>query len=101
MNGRGDDDCDDTPVAIPIGDELDLHSFAPREVPSLVEEYLAACRERGILRVRLIHGRGRGVQRGVVRRLLASLDAVAAYSDAPVESGGWGATLVVLKPGSP
>jgi DNA-nicking Smr family endonuclease len=90
----------DPAVEIPIGEELDLHSFAPRDVPSLVEEYLAACRERGILRVRLIHGRGKGVQRALVRRLLASLDAVAWFADAPARSGGWGATLVVLKPAS-
>ncbi len=59
-------------VAVPITGELDLHAFAPREVPSLVAEYLRACRERGILEVRLVHGRGRGVQRAVVRRLLRS-----------------------------
>ena len=87
----------DSAVEIPIGEELDLHSFAPRDVPSLVEEYLHACRERGILRVRLIHGRGKGVQRAIVRRLLADLAGVAAFSDAPAESGGWGATLVELE----
>lgn len=98
MAALDDPDAGDAPVVIPVGDELDLHSFAPRDVPSLVEEWLTACRERGILCVRLIHGRGKGVQRAVVRRLLAELDAVAAFSDAPAESGGWGATLVALKP---
>jgi DNA-nicking Smr family endonuclease len=88
---------DDVPVLLPIGDELDLHAFAPRDVPSVVEEYLASCSEKGLLRVRLVHGRGKGVQRAVVRRLLARLEIVQAFSDAPAESGGWGATLVELK----
>ncbi len=84
------------PVALPITGELDLHSFAPRDVPSLVVEYLRACRQRGLLEVRLIHGRGRGVQRAVVRRALRSLPEVVSFRDAPPMSGGWGATLVVL-----
>jgi DNA-nicking Smr family endonuclease len=88
----------DEPFAIPITGDLDLHPFAPREIPSLVRDYLQACRERGILRVRLAHGRGRGVQRAVVRRLLASLPEVVSAHDAPPESGGWGATLAELAP---
>ncbi len=88
----------DAAVAIPITGELDLHPFAPREIPSVVREYLAACRERGILHVRLVHGRGRGVQRAVVRRLLASLPEVVRASDAPVAAGGWGATIADLAP---
>jgi DNA-nicking Smr family endonuclease len=87
---------DDEPVVLPITDALDLHPFSPRDIPSVVEEYLLACQERGFREVRLIHGRGRGVQRAVVRRLLARLPAVAAFSDAPPERGGWGATLVTL-----
>ena len=83
-------------VELPITGELDLHPFAPREVPSLVEEYVAACRARGILRLRLIHGRGRGVQRAVVRRVLRSIGGVVEVQDAPPTSGGWGATLVLL-----
>jgi len=86
----------DEPVVLPITDALDLHSFAPRDIPSVVEEYLRACQERGILEVRLIHGRGRGVQRAVVQRLLARLPDVVAFTDAPPERGGWGATLVAL-----
>ena len=87
-------------VEIPITDELDLHSFAPEDIPSVVEEYLRAAREKGLLRVRLVHGRGRGVQRAVVQRLLGSLEGIAGFSDAPPESGGWGATIVDLIPGS-
>ena len=83
-------------MEVPIGEELDLHSFAPRDVPSLLEEYLRACRERGILEVRLVHGRGKGVQRAVVRRLLQRLPGVLEFREAPPASGGWGATFVKL-----
>jgi DNA-nicking Smr family endonuclease len=97
--GAADDEPPaDDPVVLPITGELDLHPFAPRDVPSVVEEYLQACRERGILEVRLVHGRGRGVQRAVVQRLLGRSAAVAAFADAPPQSGGWGATLVSLVP---
>jgi DNA-nicking Smr family endonuclease len=68
-------------------------------VASVVEEYLRACREQGILRVRVIHGRGKGVHRAVVRRALRSLPGVASFVDAPPASGGWGATLIDLTPG--
>ena len=89
----------DEPFAIPVTGDLDLHPFDPREIPSLVEEYVRACRERGILRLRLAHGRGRGVQRAAVRRVLASLPEVVSFSDAPPLAGGWGATLVILRGG--
>ena len=85
-------------VTLPPGEELDLHSFAPRDVVSVVEEYLRVCREGGIRRVRLVHGRGKGVQRAEVRRLLAGLEGVEAFEDAPPALGGWGATLVDLSP---
>jgi DNA-nicking Smr family endonuclease len=91
---------DDEPFAVPITDELDLHAFAPRDVPSVVEEYVRACREKGILRLRLIHGRGKGVQRAEVRRALRFLPGVAAIADAPPASGGWGATIIDLTPES-
>lgn len=87
---------EDDAVEIEISDELDLHSFAPRDIPSVVEEYLGACREKGILEVRLVHGRGKGVQRAAVRRLLSQLEWVAEFREAPPESGGWGATFVKL-----
>jgi DNA-nicking Smr family endonuclease len=84
------------PVEIPLTGDLDLHPFAPRDVASVVEEYVRACREKGILRLRLAHGRGRGVQRAVVRRLLARLPGIVGFGDAPPELGGWGATIVEL-----
>ena len=85
------------PVAIPLTGELDLHAFSPRDVPAVVEEYVRACRERGLRRLRLVHGRGIGVQRAEVRRVLGRLQGVASFFDAPPESGGWGATIVVLE----
>jgi DNA-nicking Smr family endonuclease len=88
----------DPAVELPIDGELDLHSFSPRDVPGVVEEYLLACRERGILSVRVVHGRGKGVQRAVVRRLLRGIPGVRGFADAPAASGGWGATLVELDP---
>ena len=88
----------DPPVEIPIEDALDLHPFAPRDIPSVVEEYIREAAERGFREVRLIHGRGVGVQRGAVRRVLRRLPQVALFSDAPPERGGWGATRVLLRP---
>jgi DNA-nicking Smr family endonuclease len=88
---------EEEPVEIPITGELDLHAFAPRDVPVVVEEYVRACRERGLRRLRLVHGRGIGVQRAEVRRVLGRLPGVASFSDAPPASGGWGATIVLLE----
>jgi DNA-nicking Smr family endonuclease len=85
------------PIAIPITGELDLHAFSPRDIPSVVEEYVAACQERNILMLRLVHGKGKGVQRAVVRRVLRALPAVRSFGDAPAERGGFGATLVTLR----
>ena len=84
-------------VVVPITEELDLHTFAPRDVPVVVGEYLTACRERGLFVVRLIHGRGKGVQRAVVRRLLSTLPEVETFDDAPPGAGHWGATIVRLR----
>jgi hypothetical protein len=86
------------PLRIPIEDALDLHPFAPRDVPSVVEEYLAAARDAGFTEVRVIHGRGRGVQRARVRALLAGHPLVVEARDAPPERGGAGATVVRLAP---
>jgi DNA-nicking Smr family endonuclease len=88
---------DDPPVEVPITGELDLHAFSPRDVPSVVEEYVSACAERGLTLVGLVHGRGRGVQRAVVRRVLARLPVVESFEDAPAPSGGWGATVARLR----
>lgn len=82
------------PVHIPIEDAIDLHSFAPRDVTSVVDEYLRAAHEAGLREVRLIHGRGKGVQRAAIQRLLRSHELVARYADAP--ESHLGATVVVL-----
>ena len=88
----------DEPVRIPIEDALDLHAFAPKDVPSVVAEYLEAAHARGFTEVRLIHGRGAGVQRRIVRTVLAKHPLVAGYTDSPPQRGGWGATIVRLRP---
>jgi len=90
---------DEDAVSIPVTGDLDLHSFAPREIPSVVEEYVRECRARGILDVRLAHGKGRGVQRAVVQRVLRSMsEEVVSFADAPPEAGAWGATIARLRP---
>ena len=86
---------DEAPVNIPIEDAIDLHSFAPGDVVSVVDEYLHAAREAGFQQVRLIHGRGKGVQRAAVQRLLNGHALVERYWDAP--ESHLGATLVVLR----
>lgn len=88
----------EAPIELPIEDALDLHSFAPRDIPGVVESYLEAARERGLLEVRLIHGKGTGVQRERVRATLSRLDWVLTFADAPAGRGHWGATVVRLRP---
>jgi hypothetical protein len=88
----------ETEVAIPIEDSLDLHSFRPRDVPDVVEAYLETALEEGFSEVRLIHGRGIGVQRDRVQKLLARHPRVSGFHDAPPGRGGWGATVAYLKP---
>ena len=85
------------PVVVPLEDVLDLHPFRPKEIRSVVEDYLTECRAAGFTIVRLIHGKGIGVQRESIRALLARLPYVQTFSDAPPEAGGWGATLVTLR----
>jgi hypothetical protein len=95
-----DDHSDPGPaelVALPIEDWIDLHSFPPRDIPSIVGDYLQAAHERGFRELRLIHGRGIGVQRERVRSVLSTHPLVTEYHDAPPERGGWGATVVRLK----
>ena len=92
-----DDESDDEPVALPIEDSLDLHTFAPRDVASVVAEYLTEAAGRGFREVRVIHGRGIGVQREIVRAALQRHPLVASFADAPPDRGGWGATVVQLR----
>jgi DNA-nicking Smr family endonuclease len=85
------------PVRVPIEDSLDLHAFAPRDVVSVVDEYLRQAHQVGFREVRLIHGRGTGTQRASVRAVLARHGLVVGFADAPPERGGWGATVVTLR----
>jgi DNA-nicking Smr family endonuclease len=87
----------EAPLALPIEDFLDLHAFQAKDVRDVVASYLEAALEAGFDEVRLIHGRGIGVQRESVRALLARHPDVLSFADAPPERGGWGATVVRLK----
>lgn len=96
---RDDASDDDRLVEWPIDGTLDLHLFDPREIGDLVPEYLQACRERGILAVRIVHGKGIGELRRTVETILARLpEVVAAHHPADETAGGWGAMLVTLHP---
>jgi dsDNA-specific endonuclease/ATPase MutS2 len=87
----------DEPVRIPVTDVFDLHSVPARDVKGVVEAYLEEAHRRGLKALRIIHGRGIGVQREIVRAVLARTSFVAAFRDAPAEAGGWGATVVTLQ----
>jgi DNA-nicking Smr family endonuclease len=89
---------DDDLIEMPIDGSLDLHTFQPRDVKDLIPDYLAECRARGILEVRIIHGKGTGALRRTVHAVLARLPEVAAFELAMEDRGGWGATLVRLRP---
>jgi DNA-nicking Smr family endonuclease len=85
------------PVELPVTDVLDLHSFPARDMKEAVEAYLAEAHRLGYQALRIIHGPGIGVQREMVREILAGTSFVESYGDAPAEAGGWGATLVTLR----
>jgi dsDNA-specific endonuclease/ATPase MutS2 len=89
---------DPEPVILPIEDSLDLHAFAPPDIRSVVDEYLRQAAARGFAEVRLDHGKGTGTQRAIVRSVLARHPHVERFFDGPPERGGWGATVVVLRP---
>jgi len=83
-------------VRIPIEDWIDLHTFSPKEIPSLLEEYLLECQKRGFKEVRIIHGKGKGVQMSIVHSFLEKSPLVESFRLAPLEAGSWGATIAVL-----
>mgnify|MGYP001079688822 CR=1 FL=1 len=89
---------EDDPVELPIDGTLDLHAFHPSEVKDLVTEYIAACRERDILDLRIVHGKGTGALRTTVHSLLGRLPEVREFRLAGEDGGSWGATLVRLYP---
>jgi dsDNA-specific endonuclease/ATPase MutS2 len=90
-------DDDGEPIELEIGDVLDLHPFRPADVSSVVRSYLDAAHAAGFRRLRIIHGRGAGVQRRTVRTVLERDPRVRSFRDAPAEAGGWGATQVDLE----
>ncbi len=85
-------------IELPVDGVLDLHTFHPRDIKELLPEYLAACQERGIQEVRIVHGKGTGALRETVHALLRKIPEVLSFRLAGEEGGGWGATLVTLRP---
>lgn len=89
---------DDAPVPLPITGELDLHTFRPQDLGELIPAYLAACAERGLREIRIVHGKGTGTLRTTVHVLLQRSPLVLSYRLGDERTGGWGATLVQLRP---
>ena len=85
------------PVEIEITDSFDLHSFSPRDIRDVVEAYLAEAHKKGFAVIRIVHGKGVGVQREIVRKVLSETDFVRSFKNAPEFSGSWGATIVQLE----
>jgi dsDNA-specific endonuclease/ATPase MutS2 len=85
------------PAELPINGVLDLHTFRPCDAADIVREYVAECRRRGILQIRIVHGKGMGALRATVHAALKRLPEVIAFSTAPENAGGWGATVVELR----
>lgn len=96
MTSTDDEHPFSEPVEIEITDSLDLHSFAPRDIRAVVEAYMAEAHQKGFAIVRIIHGKGVGVQREIVRKTLSEMDFVESFKNAPEFSGSWGATIVKL-----
>ena len=96
---QAEEDWQNEPIAIPIEDVLDLHSVPDRDAKAVVEAYLDAALEAGLEAVRIIHGRGIGARREMVRKVLSCQSFVVSFSDAPPEAGGWGATIATISHG--
>lgn len=97
-NENGSADPEEEVFVVPIEDAIDLHHFRPREILDVVDAYLDAALEKGLLEVRLIHGRGKGVQRANIQKRLRQDPRVVRFADSTPDRGGWGATLVWLDP---
>ena len=85
------------PVELPIEPCIDLHTFSPKEIPGVLASYLEECQKAGFREVRIIHGKGMGVQRKIVHSFLRKCPLAETFTQAPPEAGGWGATIVLLK----
>ena len=93
-----EEDLDNEPaVKIPINGILDLHTFSPREIKNLIDDYIEECLEAGLSDIRIIHGKGKGILRDRVHSILKRHSMVTSLVQAPSEAGGWGAVLVKLK----
>ncbi len=95
-SGTGSSVLEAEPALMPIEDSIDLHTFRPDETASVVASYLEEAHARGFREVRIIHGRGKGVQRRIVHSVVREHPLVHDFADAPPERGGWGATVVQL-----
>src|SRR5262249_135108 len=87
----------DEPVVIELRDVIDLHSIPPAQIPAVVRDYLEEAHHKGFRWIRIMHGKGIGTQRAVVRSILSGSELVAEFHDAPPDAGGWGATIVTLR----
>lgn len=98
MTSDPQEDDESAPIEVPIDGTLDLHTFQPRDVKTLVPDYLEECRAHGILQVRVVHGKGKGILRRSVHAILDRLAMVESYGPGGMGGGEWGATLVRLHP---
>jgi dsDNA-specific endonuclease/ATPase MutS2 len=96
VTNQADENPFPDPVQIEITDSLDLHSFSPRDIRAVVEAYLAEAHKKGFPIVRIVHGKGVGIQREIVRKVLSETDFVRSFKNAPEFSGSWGATIAQL-----
>ena len=97
MTDQAEDNPFPDPVEIEITDSLDLHSFSPKDIRAVVEAYLAEAHKKGFPIVRIVHGKGVGIQREIVRKVLSETDFVRSFKNAPEFSGSWGATIAHLE----
>ncbi len=88
---------EDETIQYPVEDSIDLHTFRPKEVKDLLNDYLEAASEKGFEEVRIIHGKGIGVQRRIVQSVLEHHPLVRSFREAGLDAGGWGATIAVLR----
>jgi dsDNA-specific endonuclease/ATPase MutS2 len=95
---NNDDETIPDTIDLPIDGELDLHTFQPREVKNLIHDYVDSAREKGLTEIRIVHGKGTGTLRKTVQAVLSRHPDVRKFYSAPEGSGGWGATIAVLKP---
>src|SRR5947208_778944 len=97
MSSEGEEPFPEGPVQMPITGELDLHSFRPQDLGGLIPDYIEACREKGIYKLRIVHGKGIGNVRRSVEAILSRLPCVLSYAQASETMGGCGATIVTLR----